>query len=118
VPGCRLEPGAMWRKESLSGGHAFRRVLRIGRRIRREGLTLYFQERHGPTRVGLMVAVTPRSAVTRNRVRRRLRSAARLVVPEVGWDVVIRADGSAAVRNFQEVVQEMACAVRKVGAAQ
>lgn len=107
----------MWRKESLSGGRAFRRVLRRGRRIRRGRLTLYFQERHGPTRVGLVVALSPRSAVIRNRARRRLRSAARLVVPASGWDVVIRADRSAATRNFQELVEDLAVAVDRVAAA-
>lgn len=107
----------MWRKESLSGARAFRRVLRRGQRVRREGLTLYVHERHGPTRVGLMVALNPSSAVTRNRARRRLRSAARLVVPASGWDVVIRADGSAATRNFQELVRAVAGAVEKMAAA-
>ena len=107
----------MWRKESLTGARAFRRVLRRGRRMRREELTLYFHERPGPTRLGLMVAVNPRSAVTRNRVRRRLRSAARLVVPASGWDVVIRADGSAATRNFQELERAVAGAVEKMAAA-
>ena len=106
----------MWRKESLSGGGAFRRVLRGGRRIRREGLTLYFHERQGPTRVGLIVALSPRSAVTRNRARRRLRSAARLAVPASGWDVVIRADRSAVTSGFQEMVRDMAVAVGEVAA--
>jgi ribonuclease P protein component len=108
----------MWRKESLSGARAFRRVLRSGRSVRREGLTFYFHERHGPTRVGLMVALTPRSAVIRNRARRRLRSAARLAVPASGWDVVIRADRAAATRDFQELVRTMMGAVHKVAAEQ
>ncbi|MDQ3660400.1 MAG: ribonuclease P protein component [Actinomycetota bacterium] len=101
----------------MSGRRAYRRVLRKGHRITREGLTLYFHERSGPTRVGLVVALSPRSAVTRNRVRRRLRAAAQLTVPSVGWDVVIRAGLPAASRNFQELVQAMMGAVEKVGAA-
>jgi len=39
------------------------------------------------------------------------------VVPASGWDVVIRADRSAATHNFQELVQEMGVAVDKVAAA-
>jgi ribonuclease P protein component len=106
----------MWRKESLTGGRAFQRVLRKGRRVRRQGLTLYFDERHGPTRVGLIVTLSPRSGVTRNRARRRLRSAARLAIPASGWDVVIRADRSAATSVFQEMVHDMAVAVQEVAA--
>jgi ribonuclease P protein component len=108
----------MWRKESLSGGRAFGRVLRAGRRIRRGGLTLYLLERPGPTRLGLVVALNPRSAVTRNRVRRRLRSAARMVLPATGWDIVIRADRSAEVCEFQELVDGLASTVQKVASSQ
>jgi ribonuclease P protein component len=108
----------MWRKGSLSGSHAFRRVLRTGRRIRREALTVYLRERSGPSRLGLIVALSPRSAVTRNRIRRRLRGAARLAVPASGWDVVVKADASVAACDFQELVRGLADAVHKVALPQ
>ena len=68
--------------------------------------------------MGLMVALHPRSAVIRNRARRRLRSAARLAVPASGWDVVIRADRSAATRDFQELVRALMGAAHKMAAEQ
>jgi ribonuclease P protein component len=56
--------------------------------------------------------------VTRNRIRRRLRGAARLAVPASGWDVVVKADASVAACDFQELVRGLADAVHKVALPQ
>ena len=68
---------------------------------------MYLLARPGPTRVGLIVVQVPRNAVTRNRVRRRLRAVAREALPAIGWEVVLKAGGSAASTDFQEMVRDM-----------
>jgi ribonuclease P protein component len=77
---------------------------------------MYLYARPGPTRVGLIVVQSPRSAVTRNRVRRRLRAVARQAVPAAGWEVVLRAGGGAATTDFQEMVRNVKRGLSKAGA--
>jgi len=56
----------------------FRRILREGRRIRKAGLTVVIAESpYDYSRLGLVVSRRVGSAVVRNRIKRRIRSAAR-----------------------------------------
>ena len=78
----------------------FRNAVRRGRRIGTSAVVLHVLERPGverpgsePSRFGFIVAKSVGNAVTRNLVRRRLRSVSRDILPAVpaGTDVVMRA---------------------------
>lgn len=90
----------------------------MGRRARRDGVTVYAVEREGPTRVGLVVRGATGSAVVRNRIRRRLRAAAATSVPRAGLEVAVEGDGSAAACDFQELTDALADALRATGGRQ
>ena len=80
-------------ERALSNPRDFRRVLQHGRRARRNGVTAFVLERSpatDSTRLGL--AVRAGTAVARNRMRRRLRAAARSFLPRAGFDVVLQSD--------------------------
>lgn len=89
--------------------HAYAR----GRRARRDGLTVWVapSSGSGPARLGIAIHARTGNAVTRNRMRRRIRHAFRAVrVPE-GTNVVVRGDASVASRNFQEVRSDLRAAL-------
>jgi ribonuclease P protein component len=102
---------------SLRRARDFERVYRSGRRVTRDGLTIIAAP--GPpgeaSRVGLAVPARVGNAVVRNRVRRRLRAAARACVPAAGCDVVVRAAPGLVGRNFQEVTKDMGAALAAAG---
>lgn len=82
-----------------------------GRAARRNGITVFVgeDEPEREPRVGFTVRER-RSAVRRNRVRRRLRAAAQLcALPH--RDVVIRGDGEVAEMEFQELVNVLSKAL-------
>ena len=86
-------------------------MIQLGRAARRNGITVFVGnfEQQEP-RLGLVVRER-KSAVRRNRVRRRLRAAAALCeLP--GRDVVIRAEAGMANVEFQELVTTLNAAVR------
>ena len=89
---------AISRPEDLRG------VLKDGTRAGERGLAVYVRRstETGP-RLGMVVRAP--NAVIRNRVKRRLRAAFREAGPVGGTDVVIRADGRAAGKDFQEMVK-------------
>ena len=61
-------------------------------------------------RVGFTVTKKMGNAVRRNRIRRRLKSAAEIIFPEygqVGFDYVVIARQSAYTRNFAELLDDM-----------
>ena len=88
---------------SISRPADFRGVLRDGARAGERGLAVYVRRSTGTVpRLGMVVRAP--NAVIRNRVKRRLRAAFREVRPTGGTDVVIRADGRAAGKDFQEMV--------------
>ena len=79
---------------------------------------MFVAERPGaelPTRLGLTVPRAVGSAVARNRTKRRLREVMRECAPEAGYDVVIRADGTAVRANFQELVGHVSGALGDAG---
>jgi ribonuclease P protein component len=65
-----------------------------------------------PSRLGMSVRTRARSAVDRNRVKRRLRAAFPSAVPP-GYDVLVRADDRAVEGDFQELVKHLRTAVSR-----
>ena len=94
----------------------FRRLYASAGRARRDGLTVYVAPRAGSgsddsTRLGVAVGAGPGGAVVRNRVKRRLRAAARASLPATGLDVIVRADRTVARLPFQELTNHLDAAV-------
>jgi len=99
---------------SLRSRAEFQRVLRDGTRARSGVLAVALTpggDDLGRTRVGLAVA-TGSGSVVRNRIRRRLKEAARAVSPP-GRDLVVRADDRLLALPFQEMVEMLGRAVRR-----
>lgn len=105
----------------ISNGDDFRRTTRRGVRIGRPTLVLHAASAPGhQVRVGFIVSKAVGNAVTRNRVKRRLRHlvAAELSSPAVGTDVVIRALPRAAVYPAEvtrDVPAAWSAAMRRLG---
>jgi ribonuclease P protein component len=76
--------------ESLRSPRDFRRVLKEGTRRRSGGVVMVkCPGQPGVSRVGLVVSKSSGGAVTRNRIKRRLRHSLRAVQLEPGTDYVI-----------------------------
>lgn len=94
-------------------------------RARRQGTaSMLLQARHRPDgeakgiRLGFTCSKKVGNAVTRNRAKRRLREAARLVIPEHGrdgWDYVLIGGKDKTVdRAFADLLKDLKYALRKV----
>lgn len=102
----------------------FLRVAARGKRAARPGLVLQAMPAGGgaaPPRLGFTVTKKVGNAVTRNRVRRRLKEAARLTFrdhPEIarGWDLVLIGREGTVRRDFAELRADLEGALRQVGA--
>lgn len=102
----------------------FLRVAARGKRAARPGLVLQAMPAGGgaaPPRLGFTVTKKVGNAVTRNRVRRRLKEAARLTFrdhPEAarGWDLVLIGREGTVRRDFAELRADLEGALRQVGA--
>ena len=114
-------PARISRETRLRKHADFERVYRGGRRLFSEHLTVFFLARDaGPARVGFTVGRVLGNAVERNRLRRRLREAARLEFRDLGGapaDVVIHPRKSALGAGFAELRQQVANAFGKIGSA-
>ncbi|MDQ3645322.1 MAG: ribonuclease P protein component [Actinomycetota bacterium] len=90
----------------MTDAPAFRAAYSQGRRARRDGITVFVRpvpERSGqPARVGLAVKSEVGTAVTRNRLKRRLKAILAERPPACGLDVVVRAERGVGTR-FQEL---------------
>lgn len=83
--------------QSLRNSRDFRRVLTEGTRRRKGGIVVVSSPGPaGPPRLGLVVSKNCGSAVRRNRIKRRLRSAADSVELKPGIDYVIIASSQVA----------------------
>ncbi|GGG46855.1 hypothetical protein GCM10010964_37740 [Caldovatus sediminis] len=106
----------------------FLRVAARGRRVARPGLVLQAMPAAAPAgsgapppRLGFTVTRKVGGAVLRNRVRRRLKEAARLTFrehPEAarGWDLVLIGREGTARRGFQDLRADLEGALRQLGA--
>lgn len=99
----------------------FRHVLRTGRRAR-DGLVAVAAARRQssdqPTRFGFSVSRRVGGAVTRNRVKRRLREIAREAPVAGGWDVVVTAFAPAARSDASELGASIAKLSERIGVAE
>lgn len=98
-------------------GADFAAVMKNGRRARRGAVVVHLATRSEDpvrgARAGFIVSKAVGSAVTRNRVKRRLRhlAADRLAALPDGTDVVVRALPSAASRSFPDLSRDVDDAV-------
>lgn len=101
------------RTESISGRAAFARVVAQGRRVRRSGMTILAAPRAdgvGSARLG--IAVRTRTAVERNRARRRVRAAFGDCAERFGSvDVLVRGDRCLARMPYERLKSELCSGV-------
>jgi ribonuclease P protein component len=105
---------------SLKRSEDFRRVREGGSRARRDGLTVFVAHRApggAGSRVGITVPGTVGGAVTRNRVRRRLRAAFDRMDTRGELDVVVRADADAAGATFHQLEEDLRMALSRANRA-
>ena len=98
----------------------FLRVAARGRKVAVHGLVLQAMARDDtdPVRLGFTVTRKVGNAVVRNRTRRRLKEAARLVlgsVPAVGADLVLVGRDGTRGRKFAVLMDDLARALDKAG---
>ena len=102
----------------LTDSPEFERVYRQGTAFRGKLFSVHaFPNDSENVRFGLSVSRRIGNAVTRNKVRRRLREVFRSALPKVpaGMDLVVSARPAAADASFQGLEQEFARALRKIG---
>ena len=102
---------------TLRTGRDFARVLSSGKRARSDGITVHVarSSQGGSPRLGLSVRTSVGSAVTRNRLKRRVRAAWRDLEATEGVEVVVQANRSAAALRYQELEKHLATALRAAG---
>lgn len=97
----------------------FLRAAAQGRKAARPGLVLQaLRQPDGALRLGFTATKRIGGAVVRNRAKRRLRAAARLVLgaaPPAGWDVVLIARETTPSRPFALLLGDLRDALRQTG---
>jgi ribonuclease P protein component len=101
---------------ALRSSRDFHRVRSSGARARSNGVTVWVAP--GPEGVSgrLGLSARSRSAVERNRIRRRIRAAWREAGPTGSSDVVVGADEAALAPSFQELVNHLKSALNRAEA--
>jgi ribonuclease P protein component len=98
------------KQERLLTAREFQRVYRYGRQLHSSLFTVFVApNRLGRTRLGVTVSrKVSKSAVVRNRCRRRLREVFRRQRPTLpaGWDIVINAKFQLVTANYKLIEQE------------
>ncbi|MDR0325942.1 MAG: ribonuclease P protein component [Oscillospiraceae bacterium] len=103
---------------SLTKNHEFRSLYARGKNTAGVYLAMYARRnRLGATRLGITVSAKLGNAVTRNRVRRRVKEAYRLREDSFakGFDIVIVARGRAVGADFTALGEEVTRLGRKLG---
>lgn len=100
------------RPASLPRRADFLRAAREGMRVASHGMVVQLLDRGdgAPARVGITATKKLGNAVARNRTRRRLREAARLVLgtaPQAGMDLVLIGRDGTRRRDFSELCAEL-----------
>ena len=98
----------------------FVRIATVGRRAAMTGLVLQALRRDdgGPARLGFTVTKKVGNAVVRNRTRRRLKEAARLVLAQggpIGVDLVLIGRGATRKRPFAALQEDLRRALARAG---
>ncbi|MFN7016535.1 MAG: ribonuclease P protein component [Fimbriimonadales bacterium] len=100
----------------------FEQVYQQGRRVSMESFTMYVHARgdDAPTRMGFVVGRRFGAHVQRNRVKRRLRAAARALWERLpaGYDVVCVARNAAATAPIEQIQHQMQQAIERVARSQ
>ena len=109
------------REHRLSSGEEFRKASREGRRAGTRTLVVHLwtaEAPAGPVRVGFVVSKAVGNAVTRNRVKRRLRHLAREQLGSLPGSavLVIRALPAAHEASYSELQADLASALGRVSA--
>jgi ribonuclease P protein component len=117
-PSAPAPRGAMMAPERLKRRADFLRVAAKGRKAAVHGLVLQVLARDdaGPARVGFTVTRKVGNAVVRNRTRRRLKEAARLLLrdqPVTGADLVLIGRDATRGRRFAELIDDFRRALAK-----
>ncbi|MCS6918873.1 MAG: ribonuclease P protein component [Fimbriimonadales bacterium] len=98
----------------------FERAYQQGRRVSMESFTMYVHARgdDAPTRIGFVVGRRFGAHVQRNRLKRRMRAAARGLWERLpnGYDVVCVARTAAATAPIEQIRQQMQRALEMAGA--
>ena len=109
-------PGRLTR---LTRRSEFLKVASRGRKAARPGLVLQaMPQPEGGLRLGFTATKKIGNAVTRNRAKRRLREAARLMLgaaPPAGWDLVLVARDATGARDWQKLLGDLRGALRQAG---
>lgn len=112
----------MIKTQSLNENHRFRALYGRGKNKAGKFMVVYvMKNRLGPVdRLGITVSKKLGHAVTRNRIRRRIREAYRLHEQEIknGYDIVIVARHAAEHAPFEALMEEMMSMLRQLGAAE
>ena len=108
--------------QRLQRREQFLRVARLGTKVAVHGLVLQTLARadDGPVRLGFTVTKKIGNAVIRNRTRRRLREAARLLFrdqPLPGVDLVLIGRDATRGRRFDSLTADLRRALNKAGLA-
>lgn len=106
--------------ERLQRRAEFLRVAAKGRKVPTHGLVLQAlaREDDGPARIGFTVTKKIGNAVARNRARRRLKEAARLLLrehPVRGVDLVVIGRDATRARRFDVLMDDLRRALAKAG---
>ena len=101
--------------QTLRRSRDFHRVRSTGARARSDGVTVWVAPRRGDDATKVGIAARSKSAVERNRIRRRLRAATRSIDMGTGREVVVSADPRALDEGFQDLVTHLARALERAG---
>ena len=104
--------------KSLKLNHVFRKLYHNGNSSVTKYLVIYCRPNHlQENRIGITVGKQLGKAVTRNRVRRRLREIYRINEEQFqcGYDIVIVARSRAVDAEFQALQTAYLCAARRLG---